>query len=151
MFHKLQPASEKLIRRTTGIAQKYAVLVILAALFSSGIAAMFVVQNVAINTDTEEMLSEKLAWRQTYQVFKQEFPYFADLITVVVDGETPDLARDAAASLSAALKENSDSFEEVFDPANHPILKQNQFLYLSTTQLYLFVEISPPDNNFLSS
>ena len=59
------------------------------------------------------MLSEKLPWRTTYIEFKKSFPFFADTIVVVTDGDTPDIAEDVARELASSLAEDGSYFESV--------------------------------------
>ena len=106
MFQKIYPATESIIGNIIGFAQKRAWFVIVCAIGAAFVTASYTLKNLAINTDTEEMLSENLPWRVTFDAYKREFPYFSDYIVIVVDGATIDIARDSAAQLANALRTN---------------------------------------------
>ncbi len=104
------------------------------------ISVWLVVTKLTINTDTEDMISPTLPWRATFIDYRRAFPDYLNNIVVVVDGSTPDLARDGAARLSAALARDTGRFEHVFDPQNDPFFRQAQFLYLGTEELEALAE-----------
>ncbi len=66
-------------------------------------AAYHTATELAIDTDTSSMISPELPFRRHAEAFMRAFPQFADSIVVVVEGETPDLAEDAAIDLLGAL------------------------------------------------
>ncbi len=95
----------------------------------------FTVMTLSINTDTSDMLSRELPFRQTYEEYKAAFPYFYNSLVIVVDGENPDKAEDAALALEARLRQNPEIFKTVFYPAGHPFFRGNGLLYLDTDEL----------------
>ena len=99
------------------LAQRHALMVLLAAVIAGYCGFSYTVSRITISTDTEDMLSEKLEWRRAYQDYKETFPYFADTIVVVIDADTPDLASAAADALADALAQQTETFDEVFHPA----------------------------------
>ncbi len=135
MFQKIYPATESIIGSIIGFAQKRASFVIVCAIGAAFVTANYTLKNIAINTNTEEMLSEKLPWRITYDAYKSEFPYFSDYIVIVVDGVTPDIARDSAAQLTDALRANHELIHNVFYPTGDEFFRRHQLLYLDPEQL----------------
>ncbi len=99
------------------------------------IAARLTASNIAINTDTTDMLSADLPWRIAYTDYQRAFPYFSDSLVVVIDAPTPDLADAAARRLSRALAADTTHFEEVFAPQAERFFREHQFLYLDTAEL----------------
>ena len=94
-------------------------VLLLAALFT--IASLFyTVNRLEINTSTNDLLSSELQFRKDQNKFQAAFPNLRNNITIVIDGETPDLSEDAAAALSARLKETEGAFNFVIDFANDP-------------------------------
>ena len=122
------------------LAQRHALTVLLAAVIAGYCGFSYTVSRIAISTDTEDMLSEKLEWRRAYQDYKQTFPYFADTIVVVIDADTPDLASAAADALADALAQQTETFDEVFHPAADAFFRANQFLYLDVGELQSLVD-----------
>jgi predicted RND superfamily exporter protein len=70
-------------------------VVIIAAIVTAG-AAEYARKNFAISTDTSQLISAKLPWRQREIQFDAAFPQQSDTIVVVVDAETPEHADSAA-------------------------------------------------------
>ena len=124
-----------LIENTVGAAQRHWLATLIFALVLAGTGASYTVSHVRINTDTQDMLSDRLPWRVAYRDFKTAFPYFTDTIVVVVDGTTPDLAREAADALAERLAEKEFTAGGVFHPAGVEFFRRNQFLYLDTDAL----------------
>lgn len=117
-------------------ARRWAPWVVVVALAATVGAAVFVARNIAINTDTEDMLSPDLPFQKHSREEDEAFPQMSDLILVVIDGETPDLADDAAVALGQALRARPALFRSVFDPAADPFFRRNGLLYLSVDDLY---------------
>lgn len=135
MLATLYPLAENLIGRLVNTAQRRAWPVVAGYALAAMLVAGYAVNHIAINTDTEAMLSEKLPWRVTYAAFKRDFPFFADTIVIVIDGATADVARDAAGALAQRLRAADDITGEVFYPRDDPFLRQNQLLYLDPDEL----------------
>ena len=93
---------------------------------------VYVANNFDINTDISNLISKDLPWRQRQITFDQQFPDQANLIVVVIDGQTPELAEDAAARLSDAMAQRSDLLKSVERPDGLPFFLRNGLLFLST-------------------
>ncbi|MGR9092304.1 MAG: MMPL family transporter [Gammaproteobacteria bacterium] len=135
MLSTLHPLAENLIGRLVNGAQRRAWPVIAGYAAAAIAIAVFALNHLAINTNTESMLSEKLPWRVTYAAYKRDFPFFADTIVIVIDGVTADVARDAAAALTQRLRATDDIAGDVFYPRDEPFLRRNQLLYLDPEEL----------------
>ncbi|MBE0531887.1 MAG: MMPL family transporter [Rhodospirillales bacterium] len=116
--------------------RRWAPWVVVVALAATVGASFFVARNVAINTDTEDMLSPDLPFQKYSREEDEAFPQLSDMIVVVIDGQTPDLADDAAIALAGRMRELPAVFRSVFDPAADPFFRRNGLLYLSTDELY---------------
>jgi hopanoid biosynthesis associated RND transporter like protein HpnN len=55
---------------------------------------------------------------------------------LVIDGDTPDIADDAASALARELRKHPDLFGEVYDLAGDPYFRKNGLLYLEADELY---------------
>jgi len=135
VFEQLHSHADTVIGRIVDAAQRHAWPVIAVALVVALVTGYLTVTHITINTDTGRLLSEKLPWRATYLAYKAEFPYFSDTIAIVIDGATADVAADAAAELSDALRAHGDLIEDVFYPQNDAFLRRNQLLYLDPAAL----------------
>ena len=104
------------IARVVHLATRYAWLVIPAFLIATFLAFGYVSRHIAINTDSEKLLSSSLPWRQQEKKLDRLFPQRTDLILAVIDATTPEAADEAAASLADALTRQSDVIRTVTRP-----------------------------------
>ncbi|MAF49232.1 MAG: hypothetical protein CMM10_13300 [Rhodospirillaceae bacterium] len=95
----------------------------------------FAATSIGINTDTEDMLSPDLAFRQNAKELDRAFPQFDDNIVIVLDGGNADLLADAADVLAGELAKFPGLYGRVFAPEGLPFFTKNGFLYLSTDEL----------------
>jgi uncharacterized protein len=95
-----------------------------------GLAALlYAGSHFAMTTDTDKLISKALPWRQRETAFNALFQPQGDQIVVVVDGVTPELAEQAAATLATRLKSRGDLFREVSRPDAGPFFERNGLLY----------------------
>ena len=71
-------------------------LTILLALIVAMASGAYAVQHFAINTNTDDLISSKLEWRQNQIAFNKAFPNLTQNIIVVIDAPTPELALAAS-------------------------------------------------------
>ena len=116
------------VRRRAGLI---AVLALFLVLFS----AHYLVRSFAVNTDTSEMLSPRLAFLADARAEKQAFPQNRDVLVVVIDAPGPLQAEQAGQALAERLRQQPDVFGEVFYPQGDPFFRRNGFLYLDRTAL----------------
>ncbi|MDA1091342.1 MAG: MMPL family transporter [Proteobacteria bacterium] len=137
MFKSVSMAYRRALLGWTGTVRRRAWLVVLVSVLLSVGAAVYLAQNLRINTDTEDMLSPDLAFSRLSKEVSSAFPQFSDNLVVVIDGQTPDLADDAARTLAAGLRKNPKLFGRVDDPAGSDFFRRNGFLYLDLKELYI--------------
>jgi uncharacterized protein len=106
-------------------------VVVVAAIITAG-AAEYVYENFAISTDTGQLISQRLPWRQREIQFDAAFPQQSDTIVVVVDAVTPELADSAARELAAALAKEPAHIQSVRQPDAGPFFEHSGLLFLST-------------------
>lgn len=110
-------------------------LVVLLSLLFSAATLYYLAENIQINTSTTDMLSAELPFRQKDREMSAAFPEDSDNILVVIDGQTADLADDAALLFSARLKQKPELFGRIFDPAGEEFFRKNGLLYLDVDEL----------------
>lgn len=115
--------------------RRAAVWVCAAGLALTVAAAWYFAANLAISTDTTDMLSAELDFRRDSRDLSAAFPQFSDNILVVIDGQTPDRADDAALALAERLRAEPKLFGDVYDPAGDPFFRRNGLLYMDPDDL----------------
>ena len=100
--------------------------------FALALLAFF---RLGLHTNENDLFSEDLPFVALRRDFNTNFPNLVDPIVVVVDGETIDLAEDAADALAAQLRASPDIFASVHRPGEGPFFERNGLLYLDTDEL----------------
>src|SRR5271165_3021847 len=110
-------------------------LTIVLSLLLALLGAVYTYQNIAINTDTDQLISSKLPWRQRDIAYDAAFPQQANTLLVVVDGATPEIAASAAGTLADALAQTQGRFQEVEELGAPDFFKRNGLLFLDKDEL----------------
>lgn len=129
-------AYRRFLIRWTEIVRRWALVVVLLSLSLAVGTGVYVAKNFAVNTDTLDMLSTELPWRRWWQEAHEAFPQFHDTLVVLVEGQTADLADDAAMALSVRLRDRPEVFGDVFYPQGDVFFRRNGLLYLDVDALY---------------
>jgi len=115
----------RLVALATGAPRRvfgFALLLTLAAL--AVVATRF-----DMSTDTSSLISPTVPWRQHEQAFDAAFPQLRDSMLVVIDGETPELAEDAAIRLSDALAHDAAHVRNVRRPDGGDFFNREGLLF----------------------
>lgn len=104
-------------------------LVALAAVLLCGLSAWYVSGHFRMSTKTEELVAEDVNYRVRNLEMDEAFPQVADVILVVVDAKTPELAEAAAAQLTEKLKGNTIDFRGVRRPDGGEFFSRAALLY----------------------
>jgi hopanoid biosynthesis associated RND transporter like protein HpnN len=119
-----------LIARVVGASCRWPVLVVAVCLGLGAAATYYAIHHFALNADTAQLISPKLAWRQNEAAFSKAFPQNDDVTAVVIDGATPEIADQAAARLSAALAKQTTLFKSVRRPDSGPFFAKEGLMLL---------------------
>ena len=125
----------RILARWVNLTHRYALGFTILSLVVTGALLYYTVNNLGINTDTAEMLSETLPFRRNYEAFKTAFPQYDDAMLIVVDAETPELAQDASTALAAQLERENDLFSLVYLPGGDDFFEKHGLMYLSPAEL----------------
>ena len=96
-------ATVAVIARLVQLSSRYAWPTILSFLLLAVVSATYVTRHFAIITDSKELLSSSLPWRQQERMLHNAFPQRIDQIIAVIDASTPEAADDAADALVKGL------------------------------------------------
>ncbi len=111
-----------------------ALAVTLACLAAAIAAGIYAAGHLSIDTDTAEMISPEVSWRQAERDYDRAFPGGFNLV-IVIDGPSAEAASDAAAGLATRLSAQPDLFTAVERPDGLPFFRRNGLLYLSSEEL----------------
>ena len=120
-----------LIERIVSFCSRNAVLTVLAALLLALGAGWYTSAHFAMNTDEAKLISADVGWRKTEIAFDALFPQQSNLILVVIDGATPELAEAAASRLTAKIATDKTLFPRVARPDGGDFFNHNGLLFLS--------------------
>jgi len=110
-----------------------AVLLVMAALAIA--AVMYTVDNFKLNTSVIGLMDPELPFMRDAAQFEQAFPQDTNVIVVVVDGDTPELAVAAAATLADDLSRHPTVIRSVFYPEGDDFFRRNGLLFTSVPDL----------------
>ena len=94
--------------RWVGFVQARPRSVLAACLLLTVLLGLYAPSHLRLNTDEEALFSDDAEYKQLRAEFKRDFPSLYDPVVIVVEGETPGLAEEAAALLERALGEESE-------------------------------------------
>ena len=118
----------------TSFAQKHAYLVlILSAIFTFWLL-FYIVNNFRINTNLNDMISNKLPFRQVALDYDKAFDIKGEIV-VVLDGDSPETAAYVQKLLASKLSENKELFAYIYLPDGGSFFEKNGLLYLSVEEL----------------
>lgn len=113
------------------LVRRFALPVVLFYALLVALGGAWAVTHIKIRTDTGGMLSPDLPFQRLSSEISDAFPKAGDTLVAVVDGDTPDLADDAALMLVQALRKRPDLFLEVQDIEGDVFFRTNGLLYES--------------------
>ena len=126
---------ERIVERSVAWAIAHAKLVIALSLALTVAAAFYAAHTLKMDSNTANMISPSLPWKQEMGRIDAAFPQDSGLLVVMIDSQTPDLAEDAAARLFARISERTDLFESARRPDGGPFFDRYGLLFLDTKAL----------------
>lgn len=123
------------ITRLVDFSHRFALALVMFTLLMTLGLGWYVKGHFKINTDINQLISADLDWRIREAAVEKGFPQKSDLLVVVVDGDTPDIAETAAESLSQKLKAMPNRFSQVVRPDKIPFFLKNGLLFLSKDEI----------------
>lgn len=109
--------------------------IVALAVVGTAASLAYTVTHLGIDSDDASMLSDELPFRALRNDFHRQFPPLADPILIVIDGETPGRAQDAATTLAHRLREHPDAITSVFVPGGGEFFERHGLLYLPPDEL----------------
>ncbi|HUZ73571.1 MAG TPA: MMPL family transporter [Stellaceae bacterium] len=129
---------EQLLATVVDACRRHAGAVTLAMLLLALAGGVFTASRISIDTDVNNLISPHLPWRQRDAQMDRLFPQRVDVLAIVIDGATPDLAADSAAALAARLRAMPALFKSVEEPEGGPFFRREGILFLPTAEVQDF-------------
>lgn len=126
---------ENLVAKAVAFSARRAVALIAVFAILAVASGFYTARHLRMDTDTTNMISPQLPWRQEAMRLMILFPQNNALLVIVVDGKTPELADQATATLLSRLRERPDLFNSIRRPDGGPFFTRYGLLFLPTDDL----------------
>ncbi len=123
------------IARLVQLSSRYAWPTIVSLLLLAVLSATYFTQHFAIITDSKELLSSSLPWRQQEKMLHDAFPQRIDQIIAVIDASTAEAADDAAEALVNGLASRTDVIRSVSRPDGGEFFERDGILLLGLDEV----------------
>ena len=110
-------------------------LTIVALLGAAALSVWYAAHHLGVNTDTTNMISPELAWRQNFNEYREAFPARDRNLLIVIDARTPARADSFAAKMLAELRREPDLYRSILLQGEGEFFARNGLLYLPRAQL----------------
>ena len=115
--------------RWVAFCADHALVVVIVGLLLGVAAAVYAASHFAISTNTDDLISKSLPWRQQEAAFDRAFPQNSAQVVIVIDGKTPELAEQATNALAQKLQVDPKLFPSVRFADSGPFWSRNGLLY----------------------
>ena len=119
------------IETVVALCCRFARVVVAAFVLAALGAGVYTAQHFTMDTDSEKLISPDLDWRKREARFDALFPQQSNLILIVIDGATPELAMRAQGMLAEKLSTQKTLFPIVRQPGGGAFFLKNGLLFLS--------------------
>jgi hypothetical protein len=126
---------QKAIIATVDICTRYAMQVIGIALLLALACGFYAANRFALDADVSKLISPDLPWRQREAAFERYFPSKHEIILVVLDAPTSELASQASAALIARLSGQKALFHYISEAGGGPFFGKNGLLFLPASEV----------------
>lgn len=106
--------------RLVDTSRRRARAVVVAGLLIIFGAGWYSLHHIKVNTDTDQMFSASLPWRQRQIAMDRAFPQFDGLLIAVIGARLPEEAEETARQLAQALANDHARFSMVSRPGTGP-------------------------------
>ena len=103
-------------------------------------AGFYAATELGVNSDNVQMVAEDLPSRQNHEAFARLFPNLENALLVVVDAQTPELAREASSRLAERLRADPDYAKDAYVPGGDDFFETHGLLYRTVDELDVFAD-----------
>jgi hopanoid biosynthesis associated RND transporter like protein HpnN len=123
------------LARAVGGVLEWPKLTIVTMLAASAGALWYAAVNLGVNTDTANMISASLPWRQDFNEYRSAYPSRDRNLLIVIDAPTSARAGEFAAELLAELRREPERYRSIVMQGEGEFFARNGLLYLSLRQV----------------
>ena len=99
------------------------------------LSVQYTVNNLSIDTDTQDMVAPNAPFQQNRRQFEKAFAQDMHTLLLVVESDTPELTKAATKRLGRLLSADKANFDSVYNPSESDFFHQNGLLYLAPKDL----------------
>src|SRR5271169_1308600 len=81
---------QRALVRLVDASRRRAWMVVLAGILFAAGSGFYASRHLGVNTDTDQMFSASLPWRQRAMALDRAFPQFQGLLVTVIDAKVPE-------------------------------------------------------------
>jgi hypothetical protein len=126
---------ENLVERVVAVSARFHRAVVALFLAVAALSAFYAAHHLKMDTDTTNMISPDLPWRQQASHLASLFPQNSGLLVIVVDGKTPELADQATSLIFERLKERPELFTSIRRPDAGAFFSRYGLMFLPPEEL----------------
>ncbi|MGH7088919.1 MAG: MMPL family transporter, partial [Stellaceae bacterium] len=119
-------------------SRRHAAAVALVLLALSILGGYYTATHLSIDSNTNDLISPTVPWRQREAAMDRAFPQNTNLLVIVIDARTSDLAEDAAAMLAERLRAMPQLFHSVRIPEGGEFFRREGLLFLPKSDVQKF-------------
>ncbi len=131
---------EKVLAALVEASRRHAAPLVLGLLLLAICGGYFTASRIRFDTDFDKLIAADLPWRQREAEMDRAFPQNDDLLAIVIDGKSPDLASDAADALAQRLGGMKELFRTVREPEGGPFFRREGVLFLPLADVQAFCD-----------
>lgn len=135
MYFSFERDIESALVRFVGQVERHAALVLVVILALCVAGMWHAVNTLSINTDSSEMISDSVPFRQEARRMQELFPQLHDQMLVILRAPTPDEADFAALELATRLRADETRFADIFAATVDPFFRRQGLLFLDFEEL----------------
>jgi hopanoid biosynthesis associated RND transporter like protein HpnN len=128
----------RLLSDWVAAAYRHAHAVVVTTLLATLGLGVYAAGHLGVNSDNLAMVDPDVDFMRNQRAFSELFPILDNALIVVIDAETPELARESTDALQARLAALEDRFEDVYVPGGSRFFEDHGLLYRSVDELYEF-------------
>jgi hopanoid biosynthesis associated RND transporter like protein HpnN len=111
-----------------------------AMILAGGLGAYYAAGHLGVNTDTANMISASLPWRQDFNDYRDTFPARDSNLLVVIDAKSSTAADRFAERMLGELGAEPGLYRALLLPGAGEFFERNGLLYLSVDELRALVD-----------